>query len=527
MSNYSIPSAMTNVSAVAVSAINADSTVTVGDNLGQSLWAGVGAFARGKPFTALKITKSNYLDVLGQPIHPASGSQFEPIRHVYEAVQETDGYAVRVVADDAKFPVIIFSKADGDISHSTTALTYGTEVELTGNQFLALYVNDGDPSTNRHVTFKADPNSSTRFELKLAETNSLGVTSTLETTVISFGTEDTDSMGRPCYIETALEARSGYLMATCDAQAAAGVAFTATEAIAFAGGTNGNQANISEAQYSKAVTALSNANVNYTHVLGLGCYSLATQKLLADLVNDRRIEGFFDLKGNLTYAEALTAAEDSGLKTANNNACALYHFPFTHKDQWTSGRVNVGLSGTAYASKAKGIKKNSDVGGWHYSPAGEERGVINRANIKPIEGSGTPDEEAMYNARINKVAVSSTGKMIIDDALTTYPEENYLRFQHVSSIMNAISRAFFQLGRKLKHQPDNVTEKSLTREMTKILDRFVASNALVAPRDPDSDGTAPYVLKVTQTEFDYWKIEWACCPTGSARRLLGVPALIK
>ncbi|WP_175580835.1 hypothetical protein [Chimaeribacter californicus] len=109
----------------------------------------------------------------------------------------------------------------------------------------------------------------------------------------------------------------------------------------------------------------------------------------------------------------------------------------------------------------------------------------------------------MYDARINKVAVSTKGKMIIDDALTTYPEENYLRFSHVPSIMNAISRYFFQLGRQLKHQPDNVTEKTLTREMTKVLDRFVASGALVKPRDPDADGTAPYILKVTQVEFDY------------------------
>ena len=39
--------------------------------------------------------------------------------------------------------------------------------------------------------------------------------------------------------------------------------------------------------------------------------------------------------------------------------------------------------------------------------------------------------------------------------------------------------------------------------MTKLLDRFVASGALVAPRDPDADGTEPYVLKVTQAEDVY------------------------
>ncbi len=41
-------------------------------------------------------------------------------------------------------------------------------------------------------------------------------------------------------------------------------------------------------------------------------------------------------------------------------------------------------SGVAYAAKARGVKKNSDVGGWHYSPAGEERAVIARASIQPL-----------------------------------------------------------------------------------------------------------------------------------------------
>ena len=532
MSQYSIPFSLTNVSAVAVSDINADSTLSTGDNLAQSIWAGVGAFARGKPFTALPISKANYLDVLGDAIHPSVGSQFEAIRHVYEAVQQTNGYVVRVVPDDAKFPVIIFSYEKDStgktvISHTTTALTYGADIKLTDGQFLAVYVNDGDPSTKRAITFVADSSATGRFNLKLTQTDSLGTTTTLETVSISLDTEGVDAMGRANYIETALESRSSYLAAVCDATAASALTFEATSALSFVGGTNGDQSSISDAQYSKAITALSNANVNYTAVLGLGCYSQASMTLLADICKDRRIDGFFDLKPTLTYAEALTGAADSGLVGTDYNSVCLYHFPFTHKDKWTTGRVAVGLSGTAYAAKAKGIAKNTDVGGWHYSPAGEDRGLINRASIKPIDGSGTPDYDAMYTARVNKVAVSTSGKMIIDDALTTYSGENYLRFQHVASLFNTISRYFFQLGRTLKHQPDNITEKSLTREMTKILDRFVASGALVTPREVDSDGTAAYVLKVTQVEIDYWKVEWAACPTGSARRLLGVPSVIK
>ena len=54
--------------------------------------------------------------------------------------------------------------------------------------------------------------------------------------------------------------------------------------------------------------------------------------------------------------------------------------------------------------------------------------------------------------------------------------------------MNAISRFFVQLARQMKHNPDGITESGLTKGMTKLLDRFVASGALVAPRDPDADG---------------------------------------
>ncbi len=47
--------------------------------------------------------------------------------------------------------------------------------------------------------------------------------------------------------------------------------------------------------------------------------------------------------------------------------------------------------------------------------------------------------------------------------------------------MNAISRFFVQLARQMKHNPDGITESGLTKGMTKLLDRFVASGALVAP----------------------------------------------
>ncbi|EFL9618786.1 hypothetical protein HZ84_003999 [Escherichia coli] len=531
-SNYSIPFTLTNVSAVAVAAIDASKTATVGSNLNQSLWAGVGVFARGKPFKALKVTKSNYMDVLGDPIRPQEGSHFEPMRHVYEAVQQTDGYVVRVVPDDAKFPIISFTKESSSTGvnnavPSNSALAYGQKTELKDKQFLMIYPVDGDPSTNRSISFTPDKTNPNRLTLTLKETSKLGTVTVLENIVVSLNSDEMDAMGRPCFITTALESRSAYLGATCDLTAAEGVNLGNIADVKFTGGTNGDQTKITDEQYAKAIEVLNNANVNYTAVLGLGCYSTASYTLLGDICQDRRIDGFFDIKPTLTYAEALTEMESTGLVGVDYVSCSMYHFPFTCKDKWTQARVAYGLSGAAYAAKARGIALNTDVGGWHYSPAGETRALINRAQLEPIDGIGTPDFDAMYTARINKVATSSTGQMIIDDALTTYSEENYLRFQHVSSTFDAISRFFFQLGRKLKHQPDGVTEESLTREMTKVLERFHAAGALVTPRDPETDGTAPFILVVKQVDVDYWSVTWWACPTGSARRLLGKPVVIR
>ena len=73
MSQYSIQQSLGNASGVAVSPINADATLSTGVVLNSSLWAGIGVFARGKPFTVLAVTESNYEDVLGEPLKPSSG----------------------------------------------------------------------------------------------------------------------------------------------------------------------------------------------------------------------------------------------------------------------------------------------------------------------------------------------------------------------------------------------------------------------------------------------------------------------
>ncbi len=106
-------------------------------------------------------------------------------------------------------------------------------------------------------------------------------------------------------------------------------------------------------------------------------------------------------------------------------------------------RVVFGLSGAAYAAKAHGVKKNSDVGGWHYSPAGEERAVIARASLQPLYPEDTPDEKKLWSrSRLNKVSVGTSGQMIIDDALTCCTQDNYLHFHPARPIPDERNQPF-------------------------------------------------------------------------------------
>ncbi|EHI5142616.1 hypothetical protein QNE83_002731 [Vibrio alginolyticus] len=49
----------------------------------------------------------------------------------------------------------------------------------------------------------------------------------------------------------------------------------------------------------------------------------------------------------------------------------------------------------------------------------------------------------------------------------------------------------------------------------------------MTPRNPDQDGESAWTLEIKQVEIDYWKVTWSFCPTGSARRILGEPVLIR
>lgn len=281
-----------------------------------------------------------------------------------------------MVPDDAKFPIITF---DDKMTSSYNALPFGSEVELDSCELFGIYIYDGYPcaSSTRELSFaltEPDGAGNQRFILKLTQASSPGAVNTLETHTVSPAEEAKEDTGHLCYLPTAPEARSRYLCSVVNTELASSVTLKEKKDLKdlrFAGGTNGDQSNIITQEYLRAVKALDNYRRS-----GGGCYDNATITVLGDICSDRLNDGFFDVKPTLTYVEVLKVVEDSGLLGTDHVSCCVYHFPFTCKDKWAQSRIAFGLSGAANVAKARGIKKNTDVGGWNYSSAGEERAVI-------------------------------------------------------------------------------------------------------------------------------------------------------
>ncbi|MCG3884107.1 hypothetical protein I3271_05355 [Photobacterium leiognathi] len=520
-----IPFTQSNVAEVAVAPINADATLSAGGAGNRLIFAGLTVASKGKPFEVLSVNVDNFKAILGKAYHPSLGKVSEPLRHIADAVKGGNGLVVRVVPEDAKFPVL---KLTVPAKSKTSALTssaqpFDSEVELADAEKLAIYIEDGAVSTNRAIEIKqadAEMYGAGMYEIIVHETDISGFESELEKHIVSLKPEALNDMGMPAFIETVLESQSKVIRAI--------VAHDLTElpTIAktkFVGGTEGNIKSISSTQYDKALAVLKASVTQFTHVLGLGCYEPAVIKGLIAIANDRRIGAYFDLDPRLSFEQAAQAKVDLAI---GDERAAFYHMPFSCVDPTYRCKAIWGLSGIAFVAKAKGVMKTSPTGGWHYTPAGEERALITRTGLRQLASAGVPDYEKMYKVRINKLATNKAGYLFIDDSLTSCVKENYLRFEQIVSVTDAVSRDFVQLANALKHEPDGVTYEGLVKGMTRILDSYVATGALVTPTHPEIDGKEPYKLIIKKTDKDAWKVSFALSITGSGRRFMGEPILI-
>lgn len=518
--------AMNNVAQTVVSPINADATTKRGGGSSQLTFAGVIVSQKGKPFEVLRVTDANQTDVLGKPFHSSLGIHADGMRTLAEALKGGDGLVVRVVPATATFPAIKVTKPAEKLVFTNEAIAYSADLELGSGEFLALAIKDGAESANRSVSIESVDEKlygKGMLKLMLKETQEAGGKATLEEWIVSFDPEAKDQMGATAYIETVLEQKSKYLSCVCDA-ATAKAELTAMAETAFTGASNGDLSAIKTSDYDAAITALRSTVLGFNYICGLSCYDDAVTKKLQDLSDARRISGYYDINPRLTHDQALKH------KQSLNLAChraSYVHLPYAAKCPTYKNKCPWGASGIAFAAKALGVSKTSPTSGWHYTPAGVDRAVISRAGLTPLRGSGEPNFEEMYKARLNKLGVSENGALFIDDSLTSTPVENYLRFEQVVSVTDAISRDFVALANRIKHRPDDDTEKAIEDGMTAIFEGYETVGALVAPRDPEQDGESPWTFEIIQVEIDLWKVTWSICPTGSGRRLIGEPILVR
>lgn len=523
--------AMGSAAGIAINEVNATATGSVGAG-GASAFAGLVLSTRGGINRVLSLTADNFTSVLGKALHPRTGAAFEPYRHVQTAVLGGNGNVVRVPAPGMMIPAVtlqMLASADGKgttFKVSNTAFAAGSTPTVPAGSFGMIYVDDGDASVNRKVQIVPDTQNTALYDLNLVETGSDGVDVLVESLQVSFDPEARNDMGQTAFISAALENNNSRLRAvlSSDALAQSLKATVTADYTPFIGGTDGDFTKVTSNDYAKALAVLKKSQANFTAILALGCYDAPTLIALNQYAADCRVDMFYDVKGAQNSTDAIKEAKGHNL--GGQHTAARYYFPYSSMDSYSSTNVVYGISCDAFVAKAKGVALVNDVGGWHYSPAGTSRGVLNRSGISVLPNLDDPDMEAMYAARINCVSVTRAGDVYIDDSLTTYGKENYLRFQHISSLLNAIARDFYAIAADLKHEPDGITQDGLTSAMTNLLERYYAANALVTPRDA-SQGKEPFIVNVQQLDIDKWQVTWSVCPTGTSRRIVGTPVLLR
>lgn len=480
---------------------------------------------KGQPGRVLNVTDATWRNVLGKPFHPREGTKAEGLRHLAEAAADCQSIqVVRVLASDAKFPSITFHAAGAAESHATDAHAYGSTVAAGDGVALVVFPKDGDPSTKRKLNVAEVNADQGRVTLELLEPDEAGDDQVVESLTFGFDPDDVDDMGAPAYVEAVFENQSTRLdVAVGDEATIADFAVTA-EPIAFLGGTNGGQPTTED--YIAAWDSFRDSRINLNFMFAAGCYDEAVLANAQQIADGRHAQFFFDAPAYLRSNAAIQWLKDAAL---SSRQVGCYHGAYSFVDPFYGGRAVWGYSGSVAAARARGNAQFAgNVPGVHYAAAGAKRGLVNRRGAKPLYGDDLLDKDAFYKARINPILANETGPgVIIGDDLTVHYQENYSRFGWVNSITNYIVHRFIEAASFAKFEPDGLTREILTNLTTEIMEELVTAGALVPPRNPAVDGTAPYIVTVEQPEIDLWKVTWEICPVGAARRIAGQPKLIK
>lgn len=481
---------------------------------------------KGKPNLPLHVKGNSIEAVFGKPLPSRRGSSAEGLRQLSDALGSCQyGLVVRAVASDARFPSISLPLSG---STAKSAHAYETEIAIGSDQWLVINPKDGDPSVNRRINITIDKDNN-RFSL-IAEEKVDNKWVVLEAhNELGFLETDTNDMGIPAYAPTVLESFSKYF--ECSIAFDVDIdALSDIEKEEFEGGTNGGEPTANDIK--KAWGLLRNGDYDYNLAMAAGQYDPDAIHVMNEICDERRVQFRFDAPPWMTETQVKQWLIDLNMGHSYQASC--FHYPYKSNDRWYGGKSVWGVSGEATAAKARcfsTITARADVPGVHFSAAGAKRGHINRSGIEPLHNTGfiSPEDkvEIKFNNRIVARLNSVDKGMVIGDSLTMYGLKNYLMFEHVVAIHNAIMNEWLASARELKFDPDGLTQDGLERTGDDIGRKYTDSGALVPPRDHESDGFDPFRVIVEQQEIDLWSMKLELCPTGVFRRGSAQAVLIK
>ena len=483
--------------------------------------------SRGPVGRAVQVRNDNWEDIFGKPLPRSFGDGFEGLRHVGDAAKQCQYLqVVRVVAEDYRYPSITLND-DGTLNKGAHA--HGTAIVPGNDALLSIFIKDGDPSTDRKLEISDVDTIKNRFTVTLYGKDAANEDVAIERYVVSLDENARDDMGAPAFIESVLDQRSerlgvvlGDAPTTATLATAAAIGFAAPTP--FTGGTNGGEPLTTD--WTAAWDLFRDDRLFVNMLFAAGNYDTVVLGNIAEIAKGRYVQWFFDCPPYLKHDDAIDWLKTAGIQ--GRQGVAVYG-AYSAIDPYYGGSTVWGFSGAAAAARAVANANfvNSIPGVW-FTVAGVKRGTVDRRGVKALFPDDILNKDDLYDARINPVLPNESGVGIyIGDSLALHFEQNYSRFEWITSLDNYITHRFIEGAGYAKFEPDGLTASILNDIMTGILDPLVTAGAIVRPRNPEVDGTAPYRLRIYQQEIDLWMVEWDYCPVGAARRIVGQPMLIR
>ncbi|MBE0505911.1 MAG: hypothetical protein IBX50_04215 [Marinospirillum sp.] len=483
--------------------------------------------SKGPVGQVFQVTNDNWEVKLGRPLPKSHGLGAEGLRHLAAAAEHASYVQVVRVVDAAyRFPSVAVQAANPLTPEVAVTVksehAAGAEILPAAEDIMVFFIKDGDPSSHRQLEISNVDVATNRFTVTLWGKDAANEDAILESYTASLDEDARDDMGVPIFIESLLETASERLGVVIGDTGIEDL--VAVTKVYFEGGDNGGYPET--ADWQAAWNLLADDRVYLNNVFQAGNYDPIVIGHVADIARGRYIQHFFDAPPYLKHSDAIDWIKDAGIQ-GRQNVCIWG--AYTATDPWYGGKGLWGFSGDAAAARARANANFSGpVPGVYYTIAGTKRGTINRRGVKPLYPDDLINKDDLYTARINPILASDSGVGVyIGDSLAMHFEQNYKRFEWISSLDNHITHQFIEGASYAKFEPDGLTLQILTDIMQGILEPLTTAGAIVTPRNPDVDGDEPYRIRIYQAEIDLWMVEWDYCPVGAARRIAGQPMLIK